>query len=131
CSLQDRPRRRLPQPADPRDRPRRRNGARYRGGPGPLTPPGERPQAGIAAGAGRDGSAPPPVPPRRTEIAAAVARACAASSGIRRGVTRNPGPQMWTAAMTAPRASWTGAAAAVIAPSQSPRAVAMPPPLAP
>ena len=42
-------------------------------------------------------------------MAAAASRAWAASSGMRRGVRRKAGPQMSTAAMTLPRASWTGA----------------------
>ena len=64
------------------------------------------------------------VPPRRTEMAAAASRAWAASSGTRRGVRRKAGPQMSTAAMTLPRASWTGAATALRPSSYSPIAVA-------
>ena len=48
------------------------------------------------------------VPPSRTEMAAAASRAWTASSGMRRGVSRKAGPQMSTAAITLPRASWTG-----------------------
>ncbi len=57
-------------------------------------------------------------------MAAAASRAWAASSGMRRGVSRNAGPQMSTAAMTWPRASWTGAATALRPSSYSPIAVA-------
>ena len=63
-------------------------------------------------------------PPSRTEMAAAASRAWAASSGMRRGVSRKAGPQMSTAAMTLPRASWTGAATALSPSSYSPIAVA-------
>jgi len=65
-----------------------------------------------------------PGPPRRTEIAAAASRAWTASSGMRRGVSRNAGPQMSTAATTLPRASWTGAETALSPSSYSPIAVA-------
>ena len=65
-----------------------------------------------------------PGPPRRTEMAAAASRAWAASSGMRRGVSRKAGPQMSTAATTLPRASWTGAATALSPSSYSPIAVA-------
>src|SRR5215208_5426911 len=71
----------------------------------------------VAVGAG-------PGPPNRIEIAAAVSRACAASSGIRRGVRRKAGDQISTAATTLPRASWTGAATAFRPSSYSPIAVA-------
>ena len=69
---------------------------------------------------GRSGT----VPPSRTEMAAAASRAWAASSGMRRGVSRKAGPQMSTAAITLPRASWTGAATALSPSSYSPIAVA-------